>query len=541
MPEYAVMRLTQPAYDALKGLATTSPELWLDHDTDFGALLEQLDVSDYAEATGASGDDDFLPEPALNEPSNRRHRSDSQALAFYDSLRGITPALATDGNMWTWMNHFRLHSYGIHRWAAGSISNLTRFVHSHWFVEDQHEALVRNNAAGRTWWIAHVAKTAAQHSSGAYSEQDAIELFANAPRFYHNCMNSLITRNPVILAEVVRALLTDAKGIKTASSDELWKRLNLSAGTMIVDSMPREFLRMHITDIVEELMSDEEHVADRNMLRNREPLRVLSLGAGVQSTVLALMADRGEFDLPKPDLAIFADTGWEPRAVYEHLDWLESELSFEVVRVNNGNIRENLLAGKLPNESSHFGIPAFVRNPDGSRGILRRQCTDYYKMAPIHRYLRNFLDLEPGRRAPKSKQVEMWLGISIDEAARQKESQEEWITKLYPLIDNNLTRGQLQDWFSLHYPGRVLPKSSCIGCPYHDDSMWKSLKENSPNDFQDAVFIDTALRDIPVLRALVKGEVYLHRSRKPLAEVDFNDVASYEETMIEECEGVCGV
>jgi hypothetical protein len=43
-------------------------------------------------------------------------------------------------------------------------------------------------------------------------------------------------------------------------------------------------------------------------------LRVLSLGAGVQSTTMALLAAHGEIG-PMPDCAIFADTGWEPRAV----------------------------------------------------------------------------------------------------------------------------------------------------------------------------------------------------------------------------------
>jgi len=52
-------------------------------------------------------------------------------------------------------------------------------------------------------------------------------------------------------------------------------------------------------------------------------LRVLSLGAGVQSTTLALMAAHGEVG-PMPDCAIFADTGWEPQAVYDHLAWLRS-------------------------------------------------------------------------------------------------------------------------------------------------------------------------------------------------------------------------
>jgi hypothetical protein len=46
-------------------------------------------------------------------------------------------------------------------------------------------------------------------------------------------------------------------------------------------------------------------------------MRTLSLGAGVQSTTLLLMSLDGT--LPKVDCAIFADTGWEPARVYEHL------------------------------------------------------------------------------------------------------------------------------------------------------------------------------------------------------------------------------
>ncbi len=52
-------------------------------------------------------------------------------------------------------------------------------------------------------------------------------------------------------------------------------------------------------------------------------LRALSPCAGVQSTTMALMAAHGEI-APMPDCAIFADTGWEPKAVYEHLESLAS-------------------------------------------------------------------------------------------------------------------------------------------------------------------------------------------------------------------------
>ena len=46
-------------------------------------------------------------------------------------------------------------------------------------------------------------------------------------------------------------------------------------------------------------MSDPDMVSDRTKVRNRTPFKSLSLGAGVQSTVLALMAERGEYGLSK--------------------------------------------------------------------------------------------------------------------------------------------------------------------------------------------------------------------------------------------------
>jgi 3'-phosphoadenosine 5'-phosphosulfate sulfotransferase (PAPS reductase)/FAD synthetase len=55
---------------------------------------------------------------------------------------------------------------------------------------------------------------------------------------------------------------------------------------------------------------------------NEYPKRVLSLGAGVQSTTLLLMMIHGE--IPKADAVIFADTGWEPKTVYTHLSKLQA-------------------------------------------------------------------------------------------------------------------------------------------------------------------------------------------------------------------------
>ena len=157
-----------------------------------------------------------------------------------------------------------------------------------------------------------------------------------------------------------------------------------------------------------------ETVADKLITGGMVPveptIRIIGLGAGVQSSVMALMGDRGDFG-PKPDAAIFADTQWEPAGVYEHLEWLEKQLSFPVYKVTVGNIRENEIEGKTPTsadkEGHHFNtIPLYT-----TKGISHRQCTSQYKIRPILKKTRELLGLAPKQRA-KGIFAEHWLGIS---------------------------------------------------------------------------------------------------------------------------------
>ena len=227
--------------------------------------------------------------------------------------------------------------------------------------------------------------------------------------------------------------------------------------------------------------------------------------------------------------------------MYEHLDWLEKQLSYEVVRVSAGSIRENVLKGVTPDGGRFLDMPVFLTNPNGKGSIASRQCTNHYKIIPIHKKLRELLKLKPGRRAPMDVQVEMWMGISADEVSRKKPSRDEWITNRFPLIDMDLTRAHLYSWFAERYPGRVLPRSACIGCPYHNNMEWKWLKENDQKSFQDAVFVDKAMREIPNIRDIFVGEGYLHRERKSLDTIDFDKAEDYDDFMSSECEGLCGI
>ena len=260
----------------------------------------------------------------------------------------------------------------------------------------------------------------------------------------------------------------------------------------------------------------------------------LSLGAGVQSTTMLLMAMAGEFETV-PDRAIFADTGWEPRAVYDHLAWLESVSTTPIERVSVGNIREDTLAGRLPRagalcEKAFVTMPLYVDS--GSKSApLRRQCTKEYKLTPLRRRVRELL-AERGE-----KQADMWIGISTDEAHRMRDSVVRYIVNCYPLVDAGLTRADCLKWCAAH--GYAMPpRSACIGCPFHSDSEWRRLQD-TPEEWRQAVEFDKSIRTLPRIR----GDVYLHRALKPLDEIDFRTPEDGGQLSLfgQDCEGMCGL
>lgn len=270
-------------------------------------------------------------------------------------------------------------------------------------------------------------------------------------------------------------------------------------------------------------------------------LTVLSLGGGVQSSVLALMAAEGVIR-PLPDFAVFADTGWEPQPVYDHLEWLEAQLPFPVRRVGAGDIRSDLLAGTNSTGQPFSSIPVFIRSLDGkSTAIARRQCTREYKLTPIEQELRDLLGLGYRERVPPELFVELWIGISTDEAHfRMKDSRQRWISHRWPLIESTFDRGDCQDWFAERHPGRTLPRSACIGCPYHTDDEWRAMQRSDPQSWRDAVLVDRALRTTERAERF-GGEMYLHKSRVPLDEVRFGSDPQQLSLFADECEGMCGV
>ncbi len=264
-----------------------------------------------------------------------------------------------------------------------------------------------------------------------------------------------------------------------------------------------------------------------------QPLRVLSLGAGVQSSTVAMMMKHGEIE--KADAMIFADTGAEPAAVYRWLVWLVAEIGsivpFYKVQYLSGLTKH--LEGSCRGESSARTPPMFTINPDGSRGMLNRTCTDRFKIRPIEKKIRSLL--VKGQRCVSIR------GISCDEMQRARPSSSKWMDVEYPLINLGMTRQDCKSWMLRHgYP--LPPRSACVYCPYRCNVEWQKMRDLAPDDWAEACRMDELMRHN--LKG-IRGVCYVHSQRVPLREAKIEDDTMNHlpgaEGWGDECEGMCGV
>jgi hypothetical protein len=268
---------------------------------------------------------------------------------------------------------------------------------------------------------------------------------------------------------------------------------------------------------------------------------VLNLGAGVQSSTLALMAATGAIT-PMPDFAIFADTQAEPKSVYDWLDWLELQLPFPVHRVTRGNMTSDMMTFRTAKDGrvwTKSTIPAFMQALDGSIGLLGRSCTADYKIAPILKNLRRLCGI---KRGEKQVQITQWIGISYDEIQRMKPSRDAWTQHRWPLIELEMRRHNCISWLKKHgFPEP--PRSACSYCPFHSNKEWRRLKDHEPEAFAEAVRVEKELQRTKAETDNMQSIPWLHRSCKPLEEVDLSTEtdAGQLDMFGNECEGLCGV
>lgn len=265
-------------------------------------------------------------------------------------------------------------------------------------------------------------------------------------------------------------------------------------------------------------------------------LRIGSLGGGIQSTTLALMAEHGEIEGGPPDFWLYAPVD-DAAATREHIRWLASAnvLSTPIIELPEPSVslRQTIINRVEQNGERSISIPSHLDGP--RKGMDRRQCTREFKTERLTAKQRELLGYGPRQRIPPGS-CEVWIGYSTDEVVRAGAAFERWIVNRFPLLEARKSIGGCMEWLSSRgYP--IPPRSKCRICPYRENAEWLWLKENEPEAWADAVEIDRLIRDTPGMRA----RSYLHADRIPLDQVDLSTAEERGQGMLMVCEAGCGL
>ena len=209
-------------------------------------------------------------------------------------------------------------------------------------------------------------------------------------------------------------------------------------------------------------------------------LQICSLGGGKASTAMFLKSLHGHIDA-KVDAAIWADTGFEPQSTHDTIGRLtEYAKDFGVkihivqAKLGDGDIRKAML-----NPDSRNGqIPMYSRNLEGKKMMIRRYCTNEFKVYPIRRLLRSEF------KATYKRPVNTWLGYTIDEFTRMKDSKPKYEIRRYPLIEHRIYREQCIEYLNKHGWSEV-ERSACVCCPYRQDKEYDILTEQEKRALEE--------------------------------------------------------
>ena len=231
---------------------------------------------------------------------------------------------------------------------------------------------------------------------------------------------------------------------------------------------------------------------------------IWSSGGGVQSTAIAALIVQGK--LPKPDLAVIADTERELSTTWAYLNAVTipalTEVGVTLHRVLKSKYATvDLYGGK---EKNTLLIPAFTTQGEDI-GKLQGFCSNEWKK----RVIRRWASKEHGVRSAMQ-----WVGISTDESRRATgKATGKWGTR-YPLIELNMSRA---DCFNvvkkMGWPEPI--RSSCWMCPNHQEEEWLWQEEMAPSDQSKAIYFDKEMRKRD-------PHAWLHPSATPLGEVKFD-------------------
>ena len=197
----------------------------------------------------------------------------------------------------------------------------------------------------------------------------------------------------------------------------------------------------------------------------------LSFGGGVNSVALhLLLLDQGaEFE------SVFVNHGTDWPETYQYVAgfqwWLKA----------NGHRPITILR---PNVQGHTILFEYYAARNKIPSIMKRDCTDKFKLRPIYSYV--------------NKPCFMMLGIDSGESHRAVLNSKKQVENRFPLIEADINRNGCVKIIASH--GLPIPqKSGCFICMFQKISQWKQLRMTHPDLFCKAEILE---RNVMAARVL---------------------------------------
>ncbi|WP_392562537.1 hypothetical protein RHO12_03375 [Orbus sturtevantii] len=262
--------------------------------------------------------------------------------------------------------------------------------------------------------------------------------------------------------------------------------------------------------------STRNFIPMRQFKYNPDRLNVDSSGGGTQSNALICMMHAGI--IPKSDIIVMSDTEREASNVFEYqkkyIQPLCDDMDVEYVIIPKSKYATFDLYSSNGDVLPGYYSVANGRNNNGyCTGKKPAFCSDKWKREVIQRYLNERF----GQKYLTERGVDMWMGISIEEAKRRaKVTIGKW-QRRYPLVEMMITK-QMCIQFVEDYGLPTPPPSLCWMCPNRDDNLWLYMKENCPDDFLKACEHEKEIQKEQPHLYLTKYGVPL--SEAPLTKID---------------------
>jgi hypothetical protein len=235
----------------------------------------------------------------------------------------------------------------------------------------------------------------------------------------------------------------------------------------------------------------------------------------VQTVAMVAAVVQGK--LPTPDLILFADTSRERTSTGDYMEEVIDPALESVGLKKVQTAGHELATVDLYAHNGDLLVPGFTET-----GKLPTFCSNEWKQRVIMRKLR-----ELGLTA-----VDVWIGFSTDEAKRAKPSTTKWYQRRFPLLELGMNRADCLALIEeMGWPRPM--KSSCWMCPNMSDTEWAEMKEHYPQDFASAVELE---------KEFIEWDgITLHRSGKPIDQVEFSDDPNMAQGNIQCSLGYCWV